>query len=152
LSFKAALKASALALVGLTALAIGAILVSSCSKRRSLDFHVLAPTDRIQVKDLTAQSDKEVGRIEDPVKIRYVLEFLERHKEGWTEPFGGPPIPQLVMDFYKDGDRLGGFGLDSQRLIADPGTQGWWSLPVSSEERNDFLKQLGLTLPRSDKT
>jgi hypothetical protein len=149
LTFRAS---AAAALIGFAALVTSAILVVSCSKRQSLDFRALGAADRIQIKDLTAQSDLEVGRIDDSVKVRYVLEFLERHKDGWTEPFGGSPIPQLMMEFYKDGNRLGGVGLDSERLIADPATHGWWSLPISSKERDDLLKQLGLTLPQSGKT
>jgi hypothetical protein len=140
-----------LVLIGFAGLATTAVLMSSCSRRHSLDFRPLVSADRIRIKDLTAQSDREFARIEDTAKIQYVLDFLERHKDGWTEPFGGPPIPQLMLEFYKDEKRLGGFGIDSERLIADPGTYGWWSLPLSSEERNDFLKQLGLTLPRSGK-
>lgn len=152
LGFGAGPTGVAWALSGFAAAATSAMLLSACSTRHSLDFQALHSADRIQIKDLTAQSDRDVGRIEDAIKIRYVLEFLERHKDGWTEPFGGSPIPLLMLEFYKDGDRLGGVGLDSKRLIADSGTQGWWSLPISSEERDDFLKQLGLTLPRSGKT
>jgi hypothetical protein len=126
------------------------LLFVSCSRHRTLDFSELSAADLIIVTDLTALSDKELRRIQDPTTIAYVHEFLNRHQAGWREPFGGPPIPEIRLEFYADDRRLGGVGLDSKQLIADPTTQGWWSSPLSSNERDQFLRHLGVTLPKSE--
>src|SRR5207249_562137 len=129
-------------------LVLAVTFLPGCSRARTLDFQLLASADRIQVKDLTGPSDKEVKQIDDSAQIRFAVEFLERHRKGWREPFGGSPIPQLMLHFYNKGSRLGGFGIDSTKIIADPVVYGWWSLPIPSSERDELLNRLGLTLPR----
>jgi len=96
----------------LAALAIaGNVFFTTCSKTRTLSFAALATADRIQVRDLTGQNDKIVKQVTDPQRIASAVHFIQRHPEGWGEPFGGVPVPLVMLDFYKGDQRLGGFGL-----------------------------------------
>ena len=82
-------------------LAISMMLIAACTRAHSIDFGGLASADLILVEDLSPTSDKELRPIEDPGQIRFVVEFLEHHKDGWTEPFGGQPVPLLMLDFTR---------------------------------------------------
>jgi len=148
--FKEARESSAVAL-GKCMLLIAVCNVSflaGCSETRTLNFDALVGSDRIDVRDLTASPERQVKQISDPGQIAVAVEFIQKHPKGWSEPFGGPPIPFLMLSFYKRNQPVGGFGFDPERIIVDPVRFGWWSLSIPAQERDDFLRKLDLQLPK----
>ena len=50
-----------------------------------------------------------------------------------------------MLHFYRGQERLGGFGIGRDHIVADPITTGWLSRSVRPEERDELLRALGLT-------
>jgi hypothetical protein len=116
--------------------------VVACAQR--VDFGKLRTADRIDVR---TASDKSVKEIVEPKKIKAAVEFIVDHREGWRESPSGPLAPDLMLQFYRGPERLGGFGVTRRHLVADPSTRGWLSRSVSVDEVNDLLQQLDVKLP-----
>lgn len=113
--------------------------------RRPADGEVDVASDRADRIDVRTPDAKRISEIRDVVKIRSAIAFIKDHKRGWSESPCGPRIPDLMLHFYQDGERLGGFGISGDVLVADPITSGWLSRKLGAEENRTLLRPLGLT-------
>jgi len=113
---------------------------------KNIDFDVLRSADRIEVR---TADDRNVATVTSRAAIERALSFIERHHDGWREPWYGPNVPRLMLYFFERDRKLGGFGLDRQTLVLDPTMgAGWVSRDVGKDEVDGLLKDLGLTWPK----
>lgn len=113
---------------------------------KSIEFDVLRTAKRIEVR---SADDQLVTTVTSPSLIRTALSFIERHRDGWREPWYGPNVPTLMLYFYEHDRKRGGFGVSRDALIVDPTMGvGWLSRHISKDELAPFLKQMGLTWPK----
>jgi hypothetical protein len=116
--------------------------MSSCQRQpatKKLECGNLHAADRIEVR---APFDRPVRVLKNREQIDAAVDFIERHREGWTDVWTGPRAPMLMLKFYQGDRYLGGFGLSTSYLVA-----GFLSQDASSDEIASLARDLGLQWP-----
>jgi hypothetical protein len=118
-------------------IAIFIALVWGCSVIH--DFSYLDGATRIDVR---TNLDKPIKTISDPAQIQGALAFVKQRKTGWGSPWYGPPVPQVVLNFYIDNRYLGGYGIGSNFLATNP--EPFLSRSITVGERDEIMQLLGV--------
>jgi hypothetical protein len=103
-------------------------------------YPALGSVTRVEVRDL---SGKTLRTIDDPAEVQRLVEYVDGHRRGWGSGWAGPPIPQVVAEFYNGSEFKGHFGVgpgffECQRE-GDFASKNCWSW----QERR-FLELVGL--------
>ena len=123
-----------------------AVLVPTCrgsnQATQNVDFGNLRLANKIDVR---APPNKPVGLVTDRAKIQRAADYIERHRTGWVDVWSGPRAPELMFNFYKGDQFVGGFGISTTYLVT-----GSLSQTVPADEIAALAKDLGLEWPRRE--
>jgi hypothetical protein len=128
------------AALGLSLLGFGAC--ATLGTRR-IDYKALSTADRLEVR---TTFDKSIVKIADATKVRAAVDFILQRQDRWGDRVN-PYVPTLVFEFYRGGQRLGGYGIGQDIVVALPGDQGFWWRDVPEAEVDALLKAVGVSFP-----
>lgn len=86
-----------------------------------------------QTKEITNKSD-----------IWNIVSFIDSHKNGWTTPWYGVPVPALTLEFFDGNTFKGSFGA-GVNFFETQREGELKSMGASTEELHDFLTLLNLS-------
>jgi len=123
------------------------VLAGACATfgRKHLDFTTLAAADRIEVR-ATVPTSTPVATITDRSKVQSAVKFILQRQDRWGDRVN-PWVPTLVLQFYSNGQDLGGYGIGRKILVALPSVHGFWWRDVSPAEIDGLLNTLELKMP-----
>jgi hypothetical protein len=89
------------------------------------------------------------GRIEEPHKINRVVEFINQHRTGWSEPWSGKLIPNVILELRNQTGFVVEFGVGEDFLEScDDGMfTGCRSKQIARDQRDKILKLLNSPSP-----
>lgn len=131
-------RSSSTYLLIVAALTVACSSMTACGRRWTIDTGKIAGADRVDV----ILHNEPIATISDPQRVRDIVEFFGRYREGWSEPIGGPLGPSLNFFFYQKGQYLGDFGIGLDYI-----TTGASSRPAPASEINNLASRLGLKWP-----
>jgi hypothetical protein len=87
--------------------------------------------------------DDQVKRINDPMLISKVVEFINKRRESWNTPITGFPQTKVNLYLYRNGEFGGSFGVTETSFSMQRGGR-WDSKPATEQEVQELLKLLGI--------
>lgn len=133
---------SHLRIITLTLMGLALLPWSACNSSepgRTLEFANLHSADKIEVRK---PPDQPVSLITDQTRIQLAANFIEQYHTGWKDVWTGPRAPELILNFYRDGSYVGGFGVSRGYLVAS-----FLSRDAPAEQISSLLKSLNLHWP-----
>ena len=103
----------------------------------------LGPITRIEIK--AGASDGQVQVIDEPSKVRRIVEFVDGHLGGWggASDWAGVPVPQVTVSLYEGAEFKGHFGVGPGFFECQRNGQ-FASKHCSAREERQFLELVGL--------
>ena len=98
----------------------------------------LSSVDRVEV---SVAGVTPIATIADPSKVKAIVSFVERYRDGWTNVVTGAGSERIVT-FYAGGKALKSFGV-SPRYVND----GTYARPLSEAEIAELIGLLGIPWP-----
>ncbi len=92
-------------------------------------YRELKPVSEIVIKDRQIT----VKKIDDPMIISKLVEFINKRREGWIEPITGFPSTKVYIELYRDGQYIGSFGV-TENSFSMQRTGEWRSKPATEQE------------------
>lgn len=98
----------------------------------------LSIADRVEI---SVAGVTPIATITDPSKVKAIVSFVERYRDGWTNVVTGAGSERIVT-FYAGAKALKSFGV-SPRYIND----GTYARPLSEAEIAELIGLLGIPWP-----
>jgi hypothetical protein len=84
-----------------------------------------------------------IKKINDPLLISKVVEFINKRKEGWNTPITGFPDIRIKLYLYRNGQFIGSFGITEISFSMQRHGR-WDSKPAREEEVQELLNLLDI--------
>ncbi|HWE39742.1 MAG TPA: hypothetical protein VG406_24545 [Isosphaeraceae bacterium] len=102
----------------------------------------LGSVTRVVVK--AGLDNEQVRVIDDPAKVRQLVEFVDGHRRGWGGlDWAGVPVPQVVAEFYDGSKFKGHFGV-GPGFFECQREGDFTSKPCRGWQQRRFLELVGL--------
>jgi hypothetical protein len=119
----------------------------ACAPHRSIPetaLEALNGADYIEVRS----TNKYLKLIYVKWKIRKTAEWLRQHQSGWSVPWSGAPMPEVVFNFYRKGNKLMSFGVGHDCVTMGEGQMWSQALPEASRQDLFTLLEIEEKIPR----
>jgi hypothetical protein len=122
-----------------TLLTLFLLTTTQFSCRENFTYPELNNVSEIAVMDWANQ----IKRIDDPLLISKLVEFINKRKGGWDTPITGFPDTRIKLYLYRDGQFIGSFGITE--LSFSMQRHGRWdSKPATRQEVQEILNLLSI--------
>ena len=109
---------------------------------KELPFEKLAHCSKIVI---STKLNQHFVTIEDPETVRRVVDFIQTHRGGWTEPGEGVPVVPVRLNLFAGEKALGSFGVGHKTFTAHPHQlDGFFIKCPSQADRDKLVELIGL--------